>query len=193
MYKKTLYFFTVAAMLAVPAMAGKDALGNHDNSQPVEITADSLEVLQDANKAIFSGNVEAKQGEVNIRSQKMTVFYKKEAKGKPKAEKADAEAGQGESKTAPDGKVSRVEIDDNVFISTPKETAQGSRGVYDVDVATITLIGNVTLTSGKNIVKGQKMVYNIKTGQSKMTSGSGAGSSGKKERVRGVFVPGKNN
>jgi lipopolysaccharide export system protein LptA len=168
--------FITAAMFAVQASAAVDVGINHDSSKPVEITADSLEVLQGENKAIFTGEVQAKQGDLDIRSEKMTVYYKKG----DKKQKGDA------------SKISRVEIDRNVFISTKKETAKGDKGIYDVDTAIITLEGNVTLTSLKNIVKGQKLVYNIKTGQSKIISGSGNSNNngGKKERVRGVFVPG---
>lgn len=149
---------------------------SHDNTKPIEITADSLEVLQEENKAIFQGKVEAKQGDVDIRSEKMTVFYKT--------------GGKQEKKSA--NKISKVLIDNNIFISTPKETAQGNHGVYDVDGGHITLEGDVTLTSQKNIVKGQKLVYNLKTGQSKMLSADALDKNGKKQRVRGVFVPGGN-
>lgn len=148
---------------------------SHDTSKPVEITADSLEVLQEESKAIFTGDVQAKQGDLDIRAEKMTVYYKKDGK----EQKNDA------------NKISKVEIDKNVFISTPGETAKGNKGIYDVDAGMITLEGDVTLTSLKNIVKGQKLVYNLKTGQSKIISNSSdsKNAGGKKERVRGVFVP----
>lgn len=184
MHKKILYFITLA-FLASPSVAQLEVVGQ-DSTKPIEITADSLEVLQGENKAIFSGDVNAKQGQVDIKSSKMTVFYKKSA---DKKDEAKSEQRQ----TSSEGKVSKVEIDDKVFISTPKETAQGNKGVYEVDAGTITLTGNVTLTSGKNIVKGEKLVYNIKTRQSKIVSGAdNKNATGKKERVRGVFIPGGN-
>lgn len=185
MHKKILYFIALVLM-ASPVFAQIDMLGGNGNSSPIEITSDSLEVLQAENKAIFSGDVNAKQGDLDIKSSKMTVFYKKSAAKKD-------ETDSGKRQTPSEGKVSKVEIDDKVFISTPKETAQGNKGVYEVDPGTITLTGNVTLTSGKNIVKGDKLVYNIKTRQSKIVSGVGnKNTTGKKERVRGVFIPGGN-
>lgn len=172
---KNILCFIMSSLFSLHVFAAEDMGISRDSSKPVEITADSLEVLQVENKAIFTGDVQAKQGDLDIRSEKMTVYYKKG----DKKQKGDA------------SKISRVEIDKNVFISTKQETAKGDKGVYDVDASVITLEGNVTLTSLKNIVKGQKLVYNIKTGQSKMISGSGkSGVGGKKERVRGVFVPG---
>jgi len=180
MLKKIIYFIVTFLFLAQARDAG--AVGNN-SSEPVEITADSLEVLQAENKAIFTGDVLAKQGDMNIRSDKMTVHYK------PAKQAPGAEGLKNQASASAASKISKVEVDDNVFIATPHETAKGDHGVYDVDAGVVTLLGDVTLTSMKNIVKGHKLVYNLKTGQSKMISADGAASGGKKQRVRGVFVP----
>ncbi len=174
MIKRTAYLFILLTSLSLYAQAQVALTKSHDSTLPVEITADSLEVLQAEDKAIFSGTVQAKQGDLDIRSSRMTVFYKK--------------SGQ---KNESQGRVSKVEIDENVFISTPNEVAKGDKGIYDVDDGIISLEGNVTLTSGKNIVKGSKLVYNLKTGQSKMvnTGSTNSAKPDKKERVTGVFVP----
>lgn len=164
-------FVLMMLCAAIGAVAQAQVDVSHDSSSPVEITADSLEVLQEDQVAVFSGNVEAIQGELNIRADKMTVHYR-----------------DSKNKKAKQDSVSKIETDGHVFLSGPKETAQGDKGMYDVDQKTVTLTGKVVLTSGKNVVKGEKLVYNIATGQSRMVSGNG-GSSGKKERVRGVFVP----
>ena len=177
MFKKNLVLFLMMVLVAMPVVAQVELGKGHDSSNPVEITADSLEVLQGQNKAIFSGDVQAKQGSLDIRSKEMVVFYKNSAAGQKDTE----------------NKVSKVEINGDVFISTPKETAKGDSGIYDVDAGVIALDGNVTLTSGKNIVKGSKLVYNLKTGQSKIVSGGKAGGGAKQERVKGVFMPGSKN
>ncbi len=171
MAKKILYFIIIAQIIITHAWAKPVTNNSHDNAKPIEITADSLEVLQETNTAIFAGDVRAKQGELDIRSKKMTVFYKNDNK----------EPGNNAA-----GKIAKVEIDGDVFISSPNETAKGNKGVYDVDKEIITLEGDVTLTSQKNIVKGHKLVYNLKTGQSKIVSDSG---DSKKTRVKGVFIP----
>ena len=74
------------------------------------------------------------------------------------------------------------------MLSTPKEKAQSQRGVFDVANNIIRLMGKVVLTSGKNVVKGEQLVYNLTTGQSRIISHK-AREGGKKERVRGVFMP----
>jgi lipopolysaccharide export system protein LptA len=176
-------YFIILLMFAEHSQAENVRMAGYNNSQPIEITADSLEIIQIENKAIFKGDVQAKQGDLNIRSDEMTVHYKRGGVKSPDASGANPQVPGDASK------ISKVEVDNNVFISTQKETAKGDHGFYDVDAGVINLMGDVTLTSVKNIVKGHKLVYNLKSGQSKMVSGDVTAPGGKKERVRGVFVP----
>ena len=46
------------------------------------------------------------------------------------------------------------------------------------------------MSSGKNIVKGNKLVYNIVTGKSSLVSGDEPQNGKKRQRVKGVFIPG---
>jgi len=49
---------------------------------------------------------------------------------------------------------------------------------------------NVILTRGKNILRGNALVYNLETGHSILSTGDSKGNSSKgNQRVRGVFVP----
>jgi lipopolysaccharide export system protein LptA len=142
-----------------------------DTNQPVEIIADTLEVLQAQQKAIFSGNVLATQGDINMKSDKMVVYYH------------NASA----TESAPGEGIHRIEAFGNVLFTTPSETAQGDNGVYHVDTNTIDLTGNVLLTREKNVLKGTKLTYNIATGRSVLNSAGGSTQGG---RVRGLFLPG---
>jgi lipopolysaccharide assembly outer membrane protein LptD (OstA) len=81
--------------------------------------------------------------------------------------------------------IAKIEAEGNVFVSSPKETAKGERGVYDVDRSRIDLVGGVVLTQGENVVRGDQLEMNLATGESKVTSAQGGG------RVRGLFVPEK--
>lgn len=162
-------------LMPVAAMAEPTPSGV-DTSKPVEVNADELEVLQDQNKAIFTGNVIAVQGDMRMKADKMTVFYrKKEAEGAPKT---------GEPT---DNTISRLEVDGNVLLSTPEETASGVKGIYDVDAKEVRLLGNVVLTREQNVLKGQKLVYDLASGRSTLDGGSARKTS--TGRVRGLFVP----
>ncbi len=163
----------VTAFLALAALAGGSAAqeqmigGGHDSSQPIEITADMLEVHQSDNIAIFQGNVDAVQGNIVMRADKLVVYYRE-------AEEDETNLG-----------ISRIDAEGNVFISSPQETAQGQRGVYDVVNARIDLAGDVILTWGDNIIEGDTLQMDLEAGTSSVASESQESS----ERVRGLFVP----
>ncbi len=144
-----------------------------DSEAPIEIASDNLEVLQDQNKAIFSGNVIAKQGDTTMKSATMTVFYDN--------------TGSSEGEGGSSGKgISRIESSGKVVFVTPEETAQGDTAIYNVATKTIDLVGNVVLTREQNILKGSALNYNMVTKRSVLSAGSTG-------RVRGLFVPGKGN
>lgn len=157
-------------MCLLPAVVVAQTL---DSKQPIEISADTLEVLQNQQQAIFSGNVIAKQGSINMKSARMLVYYKNGGAG-------------GDGAGAVKG-ISKIEADGGVFFASPRETAQGAKAIYNVDTQTIQMMGDVVLTRDKNVLKGTQMVYNLATGKSVLSS-SGVGGAGG-GRVKGLFVP----
>lgn len=176
------------------ATAASTAKGTQSD-QPIEISSDKLDVLQDQHKAIFTGNVIAVQGTSTMRSAVMTVFYTDSAAAKPAA----AEAAAPSNAPASGQSISRIEATGSVVFTTPTETAIGELGIYNVAADTIDLTGpTVTLTRGGNILKGTALHYDMGTGRSVLTSGGtktavdGAGSNaaGKPARVHGLFLPG---
>ncbi len=164
--------FTLISMLP---LAGKcQDYAGYDTSLPVEITADQLDILQKNKLAVFRGNVVAQQGTIKLRADTMTVHYRQPT------EREDGAAA-----------VSKIEVMGNVFMATPQESAQAKKGMYDLDEKMIYLLGNVVLTRGKNVLKGERLQYNLKTGRSVIigNSGSKPAAGDKGSRVRGIFVP----
>ena len=160
----------LAAVLAASvALAGASAAQDADDgaaeaSQAIEITADTLEVRQSENVAVFEGSVHAVQGELVLNADTLTVHYRQ------------TEGGEGNLG------VSRIDAEGNVVITSPGETAQGQSGVYNVEEGRIELAGGVVLHQGNNVVQGESLTMNLETGVSKV---SGAGGT----RVQGLFVP----
>lgn len=146
--------------------------------QPIDIAAESLEVLQEKKQAIFTGNVVAVQGNVTLKSDKMTVFYKERARKQTSAPESGVPGGDA---------IEKIVVDGNVFLTTPEETAKGAHGVYRVTEKRIDLNDNVVLTRQKNVLKGEHLTYDLVTGQSKLVSAPGSG--GGQGRVRALFVP----
>ncbi len=170
MWIRNIALIAVTMALATPALAQLSVGKNKD--QPIEITADALEVLQSQKKATFSGNVRAAQGDVVLTAQQMVVHYR-----------------ENEERKGDMGAVSRIEAVGGVFLTTPEETAQGAKGVYDVDKKTIWLLENVILTRGENVLKGSQLEYSFDTGKSLVTSK--AGDKQGQGRVKAIFVPDK--
>lgn len=145
-----------------------------DTKQPIQIDADALEVFQEEQKAIFSGNVIAKQGEMTVKASKMTIFY-------------DADKNKAKNKDM-NNSIRRIDLDGNVVLTSPGQSAKSSKGFYDTQKNQVSLSGDVTLTKDGNILKGNKLDYFIDTGYSKIYSeASKTGSTN--GRVRGLFVP----
>lgn len=157
-----------------PAPSGAEApplFASNSTRGPIEISADQLEVRQPDQVAIFTGNVLAVQGDLNLKSDRMTVYYR-----------------AGDENTEGKESVSRIDVDGNVFLNNPSETASGSKGIYDVDKNEIRLLGDVTLTRGSNVLKGNALIYNMDTGKSVLANEK---NSGPNTRVRALFVPEK--
>ncbi|MNE97874.1 Lipopolysaccharide export system protein LptA [compost metagenome] len=58
---------------------------------------------------------------------------------------------------------------------------RGDRAVYTLNNAEVVVTGDVILTQGKNVLTGNRLVYNVRTESARMEGGNG--------RVQGVFYP----
>jgi lipopolysaccharide export system protein LptA len=179
----------------------------HDKKAPIEITADTLEVYQAENRAVFKGHVVAIQADDRLKGDEMIVYYKNQEeqnkeKGKDKKSVSNAKTPDSKAtddKAEPDsnpmnaGAIKKIDVKGNVFLSTPQETASGDWGDYEVDNQLVHLNDHVVLTRGKNVLKGDKLVYNLDTGKSVVTSATGSQKPGmdtkKSQRVHALFVP----
>ncbi len=71
-----------------------------------------------------------------------------------------------------------------VTLVSKDQIGTGDNGSYDKDQNKVTLTGNVTLSQGTNITKGDKLVYDLTSGQAQVFSGQTYG------RVKSIFTPG---
>ncbi len=152
-----------------PAAAQENGLVAHDSSLPIEVVADRLTVEQNNQLAVFSGNVEAVQGELVLRADEVRVAY-----------------AFGEERTDLAQPVRRIEAEGNVVLATPEETAKAARGVYDVVEGKVRLEGNVVLVRGENVIEGARLDIDLAAGRAVMTADAAEG-----RRVRALFVPPK--
>ena len=156
------------SMIAGAAAGWAQVGGGYDTSLPIEITADRLEVQQEEQIAVFTGNVDAVQGKLNLRADKLVVYYRANAKNS--------------------NAIRLIEAYGSVFLSSPTEMAQGAKGVYNLDTDTIELTGEVVLTRGENVIRGDRLEMDLATGKSRV-SGVSAGTSQGSGRVKAIFIP----
>jgi lipopolysaccharide export system protein LptA len=160
-----------AAVGQVRQVQPVSALKGHNSNAPVDVTADRIEVQDRADRAIFAGNVHATQAELTLDTQRLTVAY--------------SNAPQNGGGTGV--QIRRLDAAGGVVVHSPSETAKGDFGIYDLDHKLITVIGNVQLTRGPNVVNGQRLVINIESGRAVVDGGPpGVNSSG--GRVTGHFT-----
>lgn len=144
---------------------------SQNKDQPVKIEAASLEVRDKDKLATFSGNVVVTQGDTTMRCKSLVVHY--DNSNDNKGMKA-AQPGPGGSSS-----IKRLEALGGVHVTQKEQTATGDKGIFDMKSNTITLSGNVLITQGQNVLKGERLVVDVASGAARVEGG----------RVTGVFVP----
>ncbi|HEX9646280.1 MAG TPA: LptA/OstA family protein [Alphaproteobacteria bacterium] len=164
----------LAAALLVAAAMPAPAQFEADSNAPVEITSDAMEWLNTQRIAIARGNADAIQGRYHLHAEVLT-----------------AHLNQASGETL--DRIRLIEAEGNVRLTTPQETASGKTGVYDVERKVATLEGEVVLTQGDNVLRGERLVMNLETGRSTLVGApeaapvTAAGPGG--GRVKAIFTP----
>lgn len=171
-----------AAQPSKPASGPPNALQgfSQNRGQPVHIDAATLEVRDKDKVATFSGSVHVVQGDTDMRCKTLVVFYEQDdSAGKDKTMTA-ADPGPGGAQ-----RIKKLEARGNVVVTQKDQTATGNLGLFDMATNTVTLTGNVVMTQGKNVLRGERLIVDLTTGVSHVESGkNGQG------RVQGLFIPG---
>jgi lipopolysaccharide export system protein LptA len=138
---------------------------SQNRDQPVKIQADKLEVRDKDKVATFTGNVHVTQGDTEMRSRVLVVYY--EDSGKAGAGNAPAVA------TGEQQQIRRIEATGGVRVTQKEQNAVGDSGTFDMQSNTLTLTGNVVVIRGKDVVRGQRLVVDLNSGVSHMESVAG--------------------
>ena len=160
--------FVFLAVSLAGAQSGADPSGfgglATQSNERVNITADALEVSENENTALFSGNVVIVQGSMEMRAPSALAVY--------------GEGGPSDLKnfTASGGRVHMI---------FDGQTAQSDSAFYDFAARTLTLTGNVVVVNATGTVESARLVIDTRAGTSSFSGGSGTGG-----RVTGVFTPG---
>jgi len=126
-----------------------------------------------------------------LRSNILVVYYENEqatAAAKPAAgtKPAAGAAGGAPAPTSTSSQQIRLaEAKGDVIVVQKDQTATGDNGVFDMRANTVTLIGNVVISQGANVVKGDRLTVDMTTGVSRVECGKTATSC----RVQALFQP----
>lgn len=149
-------------LTALPA-AGQTAVTfggiKADPTRPVEVTADSLSVSQADGTAVFTGNVVIVQGDMRLAAAVVQVEYAKDDQKK----------------------IERLHATGGVTLAAGSDAAEAKEAVYTVSLSTIRMTGDVLLTQGQNVMSGQSLDIDLKSGVARMEG-----------RVKTVLQPGGN-
>jgi lipopolysaccharide export system protein LptA len=142
---------------------------SQNRDEPVKIRAASLEVREKDKMATFTGDVYVLQGDTEMRCKLLTVFYDEE----PGANTVKAaEPGPGGER-----QIRRIEARGNVVVVQKDQNAAGDAATFNMRENTVTLVGNVVVTRGADVLRGQRLVVDLTSGVSRMDQG----------RVEGLF------
>jgi len=157
-------------------------------------------VVHDKEKyATFQGNVKAVQGTTTLRAKELNVHYvggdklspvaKKEGgeQAAPTTKVADAQGGSAAPASENGAQITQIEAKGDVVITSEKDqTTTSDWALYDLPSQLVTVGGNVVLTQGKNVLKGDRLVIDLKTGESRFENSGNAAAGG---RIRALFMP----
>lgn len=156
-------------LLATAGMACAQAFGGlkgHNSNQPVDFSADRIELQDRQDRAVLSGHVDVQQGDMSLRAERLTIAY---ARG---------------DRT----QVNRMDASGGVLLQSGRETARGQFAVYDLQKRIITIVGGVSLERpGQAAVRGARLTITLDNGSATLDGSAVAGGSG--GRVTGRFTP----
>lgn len=158
------------------------------SDEPVNVEADNLEVRDQEQSAVFSGNVVLTQGASTVKAKKLTIFYFAKGEG-PKTQKPEGgvRPAQGETggpvaaKPEAGRDIRKMEAEGDVVVTQRNQRATGAHGTFDVAANKVELSGGVVVTQDDSVIRGERLRVDLNSQTSRVEGGGG--------RVQGVFKP----
>jgi lipopolysaccharide export system protein LptA len=152
-----------------PAAADKDRPDKAKvGHQQIQITADQLVSQSKESYAEFIGNVEAVQGDFEMRADRLRIYYRRGVNPTQKS------SGSGEP-------IDRIVASGNVKIKSDNRSAETEQAEYRVNDGILILKGKKSIvTDGQNLIQGTTITLNRNDGRITVEGN-------KENRVRAVF------
>jgi lipopolysaccharide export system protein LptA len=169
---RSIFFPAGLTVLLLSAMALlAQAAPGFSQKTPIHIEADRMTSLEKQRAVVFSGHVKARQGELLINSDEMTVYH---------AEQKAAGPGEGAAQAQIDKMYAKghVKIVQNDFVAT------GDEAEYFSDTGKVVITGNAKIIQNNNMVTGHRVEMDLNQGSTVIVPDEG-----KQGRVKGYFYP----
>lgn len=160
-----LYIIGAIAALALLTHSAAPAqiIQNHNSSAPVTFDAGRIELQDRSDRVLLTGGVTVTQAGLTLKANRLTAAYKNE-------QSID---------------VNRLDAIGGVTITKADLRTKSNAAIYDLDNNLITLIGNVSVTQGTNIINGGRIVIDLT--QNRTSVEAQPQSNGQSGRVTGKF------
>jgi len=193
------FALTLGAAYGVTAQSSVDGVPNamqgfsKNRDQPIQIEAAKLEIRDKTNparrdktkQATFSGSVKVVQGDTTMTSKTLVVFFDSNsaaAASAPTKTKGAVKASPLRSATPGPGgssSIQRLEARGDVRVTQKDQVVTGKTAVFDTKINLITMLGGVVLSQCMSVLRGDRLLVDMTTGDSRVESDSG--------KVQGLF------
>lgn len=175
-------------LVALFSIAGHTSLLYAEDDPPIFVEADHMTSLEAKSSVLFKGNVDAKQGDVRIRSDEMTVYYTQAKKSQSK--KKNRKPGTAKQQVEKLVCVGNVEVTRDEWLGTSKKM------YYLSKKRQVILIDDAKAWQGPNMVSGEKIIYYLDENRSEVigstkTTVTDKNNKKKSPRVKMTIIPGK--
>ncbi len=177
---KKIYLIALLTLLAASAVSWAQPGFNQKNmmrrNEPIEIVSDRMEAFQEKKLVVFSGNAEATQGDIKLKTDRLSIFYKDTDQKKEKIGKHDV---------GTSGQIDRIEAKGKVKITQKQMSATGDEAVFNQESGQIVMTGNPMLQDGNNTIKGCRVVIFVHENRGRVEQCE----TGNKGRVTAIIHP----
>ncbi len=153
--------------------AGGAFKGIGNNNDPIQIEADKLEIIDNENTALLTGNVSVVQGATLLQATRIKVFYERAS------EKGKTKSG-----------IRKIEASGKVAVRSGENKVSADKATINMISETVLMTGNVVVSQTGNVLSACKVTINLKTNVSNVTPCSSNSGS---ERVKILLTPKKRN
>jgi lipopolysaccharide export system protein LptA len=164
-----LYLLLFSLILVCGPTAGAQEAAVPERSAPIHIEADRMESYENRNQVIFKGRVEARQADMVIQAEQMTVFYH------PTPEETTGVRGQ---------RISKVLAQGSVRVKKEEWVATGQTLDYFAQERRAVLTGEAKVWQDNNMITGNQVTLYLDEGRTVVERSREEG-----ERVRAFIYP----